>query len=67
MGYKAETVSATVSRLNFNFFGPAIQREFVWSTVVRFLAEGADLRSAADQSLAILRRYDRHEETEALI
>src|ERR1035441_515564 len=32
MGYKAETVSATVSHLNFNFFLPAIQREFVWST-----------------------------------
>ena len=32
MGYKAETVSATVSRLNFNFFLPAIQREFVWAT-----------------------------------
>jgi ADP-ribosylglycohydrolase len=32
--------------------------------MVRFLAEGADLRSAADQSLAILRSYDRHEETE---
>lgn len=31
MGYKAETVSATVSRLNSNFFLPAIQREFVWS------------------------------------
>jgi uncharacterized protein with ParB-like and HNH nuclease domain len=32
MGYKAETVSATVSHFNFNFFLPAIQREFVWST-----------------------------------
>jgi hypothetical protein len=31
MGYKAETVSAKVSRLNFNFFLPAIQRKFVWS------------------------------------
>jgi uncharacterized protein with ParB-like and HNH nuclease domain len=31
MGYKAETVSATVSHLNLNFFLPAIQREFVWS------------------------------------
>jgi ADP-ribosylglycohydrolase len=37
------------------------------ATVVRFLAEGADLRSAADQSIAILRSYDRHEETEAAI
>ena len=37
------------------------------ATVVRFLAEGADLRSAADQSIAVLRRYDRHEETEAAI
>jgi ADP-ribosylglycohydrolase len=37
------------------------------ATIVRFLAEGADLRSAADQSLAILRSYDRHEETEAAI
>ena len=37
------------------------------AAMVRFLAEGADLRSAADQSLAILRSYDRHEETEAAI
>jgi ADP-ribosyl-[dinitrogen reductase] hydrolase len=34
------------------------------AAMVRFLAEGADLRSAAEQSLAILRSYDRHEETE---
>ena len=37
------------------------------ATMVRFLAEGADLRSATDQSLAILRSYDRHDETEAAI
>lgn len=37
------------------------------AAMVRFLVEGADLRSAADQSLAILRSYDRHEETEAAI
>jgi ADP-ribosylglycohydrolase len=37
------------------------------ATVVRFLAEGADLRSAADQSLAILRSYDRHDETEEAV
>jgi ADP-ribosylglycohydrolase/protein-tyrosine phosphatase len=37
------------------------------ASMVRFLADGADLRSAADQSLAMLRRYDRHEETEAAI
>jgi ADP-ribosylglycohydrolase len=33
------------------------------AAMVRFLVEGADLRSAADQSLSILRGYDRHEET----
>jgi ADP-ribosylglycohydrolase len=37
------------------------------ASMVRFLAEGADLRSAADQSLAILRSYARHGETEAAI
>ena len=37
------------------------------ASIVRFLAEGTDLRSAAEQSLAILRSYDRHEETEAAI
>ncbi len=30
MGYKPESVAATVSRLNQNYFIPAIQREFVW-------------------------------------
>jgi ADP-ribosylglycohydrolase len=34
------------------------------AAMVRFLAEGADLRSAADQSLAMLRSHARHEETE---
>jgi ADP-ribosyl-[dinitrogen reductase] hydrolase len=34
------------------------------AAMVRFLVEVADLRGATDQSLAILRRYDRHEETE---
>jgi len=37
------------------------------AAMVRFLAEGAGLRSAADQSLAILRSYDRHGETEEAI
>lgn len=37
------------------------------ATMVRLLLEGADLRSATDQSLAILRSYDRHEETETAI
>src|SRR4051794_23311199 len=30
MGYKSETVAATIQRLNVNHFLPAIQREFVW-------------------------------------
>lgn len=34
------------------------------AAMVRFLVEGASLRSASDQSLAMLRSYDRHEETE---
>lgn len=34
------------------------------AAMVRFLVEGADLRSAANQSLAILRGHNRHEETE---
>src|ERR1017187_5528696 len=37
------------------------------AAMVRFLAEGADLRSAADQSLAILRSYARHGGSEAAI
>jgi ADP-ribosyl-[dinitrogen reductase] hydrolase len=37
------------------------------ATLVRFLLEGCDLRRAADQSLAILRSYDRHDETEEAI
>jgi hypothetical protein len=31
LGYKPETVAAAISRLNFNYFLPAIQREFVWA------------------------------------
>jgi ADP-ribosyl-[dinitrogen reductase] hydrolase len=34
------------------------------ASLVRSLAEGAGLRSAAEQTLAILRSYDRHDETE---
>ena len=37
------------------------------AAMVRFLVEGADLRSAIDQSLASLRWYDRHEETEEAV
>jgi ADP-ribosylglycohydrolase len=37
------------------------------AAMVRFLAEGASLRSAADQSLAMLRGHARHEETEEAI
>lgn len=37
------------------------------AAMVRFLVEGGDLRSATDESLAILRRYDRHEETEEAV
>jgi ADP-ribosyl-[dinitrogen reductase] hydrolase len=37
------------------------------AAMVRFLAEGAALSRAAEQSLAILRSYDRNEETEAAI
>jgi uncharacterized protein with ParB-like and HNH nuclease domain len=31
MGYKSETIAATISHLNSNYFLPAIQREFVWT------------------------------------
>ena len=31
MGYKSETIQATISHLNSNYFLPAIQREFVWT------------------------------------
>jgi hypothetical protein len=34
------------------------------AAMVRFLVEGADLRSATDQSLAILLSYEGHKETE---
>jgi ADP-ribosylglycohydrolase len=37
------------------------------AVMVRSLVEGNDLRSAIDQSLAILRGYDQHTETEAAI
>jgi ADP-ribosylglycohydrolase/protein-tyrosine phosphatase len=37
------------------------------ATMVRFLAEGADLRSATDQSLAILLSYEGHKETEEAV
>ena len=37
------------------------------ATMVRLLLEGADLRSATDRSLLILRSYDRHNETEEAI
>jgi ADP-ribosyl-[dinitrogen reductase] hydrolase len=37
------------------------------AAMVRFVAEGGDLRSATDQSLAILLSYDRHEETEEVV
>ncbi len=30
MGYKPDSVAATVARLNSNYFLPAIQRQFVW-------------------------------------
>lgn len=32
MAYKSESVAVTIKRLNNQFFLPAIQREFVWST-----------------------------------
>jgi ADP-ribosylglycohydrolase len=37
------------------------------AVLVRFLVEGIDLRRAADRSLAILRGYDQHDETEEAI
>jgi len=39
----------------------------VMAAMVRSLVEGADLRGAADLSLAILRKYDRHDETEEAV
>jgi hypothetical protein len=31
MGYKPDTVAATMGHINGNYFLPAIQREFVWT------------------------------------
>ncbi len=32
MGYQSITISTVISRLNIQYFLPAIQREFVWDT-----------------------------------